>query len=968
MNLYTKLFLILSFVLVEFYSLAQYPSYVSYNIENGAPSNEIYCILQDKDGYIWIGSDAGVYRFNGVSYEHFTSKDLLARSATGLIQTSTGRIYGYNFKGQIFYIHKEKLHVIKDWEGSLNGLAADNRDRIWVSAQKGCYIINDSDQKIERYNSALLFYGSNGIAFANNVRRNENGSIFFQNSNRLIEISADGKETKFQLNLKHDNSTLIISNSKETPWLFSYSESSIYHKKGSLWKLYQDYEMQNLMHDRKVTAVIEVDKSLWICTYTGIVSMDLISGNCELIYPDIAFSGILKDREGNYWFSTLHHGLLKMPSIDIRIWNRQSGMLITEQLSHVSNASEDLFCARTNGDILKLTDKKKLEVIHHQPQADIGMLYYDQLDQCTYINKLSLIYRYKNGKTELVNNYARAIKDMLHISEGYFILSSQGLYFIKDISEDLLEENLIKDGWYREIIRSPFEKGYFIAGNDGLLKLEKVTGKWQLTKNFLPNKQVLSVCMDKVGKKVYFLTFDGELHSISENGKCELLPNDFGDLRPVHIRYHNGKLYLATIKGLLRIDVKSGEQSLLNTNNGLASNNIRYIAIEGNICWIASGKGLMRVPLSAFDKKRSLGKVIDRGMKIDSLFYSSEEIPVIQYDELLTIFVDGLSYSSNDNFFLAYRIPGYNNDWSKIPGSLGKIEIPRLPSGELTIEVKMIDHLGSDSLNILKYKVKVIPPFWQRWWFYVLIILLVAGSAFLIFRSRLIKLRKKQQQALREIRMENELRLTQQNALKAQMNPHFLFNVLNSIKGYIYENDKKNAARYLSDFSSLVRKVLELSSVPSVSLEQELEALKLYIDLEAMLLQSDFQYRIQVDENIDLSGIQIPALLLQPYVENSFKHGLRHKTGPKRIFIQIAMDEENGVLTIGINDNGIGRKASAELNEMNREVHQSFATSAMEKRIELLNHGKKDLVGVEISDKFEGEEAVGTTVTIRIHV
>jgi LytS/YehU family sensor histidine kinase len=200
------------------------------------------------------------------------------------------------------------------------------------------------------------------------------------------------------------------------------------------------------------------------------------------------------------------------------------------------------------------------------------------------------------------------------------------------------------------------------------------------------------------------------------------------------------------------------------------------------------------------------------------------------------------------------------------------------------------------------------------------------------------------------------------------MNPHFLFNVLNSIKGYIYENDKKNAARYLSDFSSLVRKVLDLSSLPTVSLDQELDALKLYIDLEAMLLQSDFQYRIQVEENVDPSGIQIPALLLQPYVENAFKHGLRHKTGPKRILIRITMDEENGVLTIEISDNGIGRKAAGELNAVNRGEHESFATSAMEKRIELLNHGKKDLVGVEISDKFEGEEAVGTIVTIHIHV
>jgi LytS/YehU family sensor histidine kinase len=249
-----------------------------------------------------------------------------------------------------------------------------------------------------------------------------------------------------------------------------------------------------------------------------------------------------------------------------------------------------------------------------------------------------------------------------------------------------------------------------------------------------------------------------------------------------------------------------------------------------------------------------------------------------------------------------------------------------------------------------------------------LIVLVAAGTAYLIFRTRISKLRKKQLLVLKQLKLENELRLSQQNALKAQMNPHFLFNVLNSIKGYIYENDKKNAARYLNNFSSLVRKVLELSSLPVVNLVQELEALEIYIELEAMLLQSDFKYTIHLDENIDPSAIQFPALLLQPYVENAFKHGLRHKSGKQRLMIKVRMDDTDELLIIEITDNGIGREASAKLNAQNRSEHQSFATSAMIKRIELLNHEQKDLVGVEIRDNFEGEDASGTTVIIQIHV
>jgi sensor histidine kinase YesM len=240
--------------------------------------------------------------------------------------------------------------------------------------------------------------------------------------------------------------------------------------------------------------------------------------------------------------------------------------------------------------------------------------------------------------------------------------------------------------------------------------------------------------------------------------------------------------------------------------------------------------------------------------------------------------------------------------------------------------------------------------------------------AFFVFRWRLNLIKKKQLIELNRISLENELRLTQQNALKAQMNPHFLFNVLNSIKGYIYENDKKNAARYLSDFSNLVRKVLELSDKSLVPLEQELETLKVYIELESMLLQSEFSYTILTDKSVDLNLIKIPSLIIQPYVENAFKHGLRHKKGEKILEIKIEYDEKECLLYIEISDNGIGREEANKINKENAKAHDSFANSAINKRIQLLNYNRNDIVGVEINDKFVDKEMNGTTVKIRIHV
>jgi LytS/YehU family sensor histidine kinase len=244
----------------------------------------------------------------------------------------------------------------------------------------------------------------------------------------------------------------------------------------------------------------------------------------------------------------------------------------------------------------------------------------------------------------------------------------------------------------------------------------------------------------------------------------------------------------------------------------------------------------------------------------------------------------------------------------------------------------------------------------------VLIVILL-----LVFKYRLKKIRKKQTEELKRINLENELRIVQQSALKAQMNPHFIFNVLNSIKGYIYDNDKKNAVLYLSEFSELMRKVLDNSSNERIKLSEEIEILRIYIELEAMLLDGEFSYEIKLEDNIDADSIQIPGLLIQPYVENAFKHGLRHKKDTKKLVLNLSLLEKENILLVEINDDGIGLQRSKQINEQNTKAHKSFASEATAKRIDLLNSEKKDAIHVEMFDKGElHQEQTGTIVKLLI--
>ncbi|MBL7937541.1 MAG: hypothetical protein JNM51_17180 [Bacteroidia bacterium] len=171
----------------------------------------------------------------------------------------------------------------------------------------------------------------------------------------------------------------------------------------------------------------------------------------------------------------------------------------------------------------------------------------------------------------------------------------------------------------------------------------------------------------------------------------------------------------------------------------------------------------------------------------------------------------------------------------------------------------------------------------------------------------------------------------------------------------------------MSSFSDLVRKILNHSSSSEIKLEEEIDILKLYIELEAMLIQDDFKYNLTIEEDLDVSHIKIPALLIQPYIENAFKHGLRHKTGKKELHIHFALQSNKNYLVISITDNGIGRDASNRLNSQHNSTHQSFATDATSKRIALLNSNNKDVVNVKIIDNVTKDNLpLGTTVVLNI--
>jgi len=247
--------------------------------------------------------------------------------------------------------------------------------------------------------------------------------------------------------------------------------------------------------------------------------------------------------------------------------------------------------------------------------------------------------------------------------------------------------------------------------------------------------------------------------------------------------------------------------------------------------------------------------------------------------------------------------------------------------------------------------INITPAFWNTWWFRIITIIFAVSIIYGFIRWRfqqkfILKLeRSEKEKQLTDMRLKTfEMEM---QALRAQMNPHFIFNSLNSINKFILQNDSLKASEYLTTFSKLVRMILQNSQFPLISLESEVEALSLYLEIEAMRFNDHFSYKISVHDDLDIELLQVPPLIIQPFAENAIWYGLMHKEEGGQLDIEIS--QMNNQLYIKITDNGIGRKKAAELAGKTPTKHKSMGLRITAHRIALMKNNSSQESAVKIN-------------------
>lgn len=360
--------------------------------------------------------------------------------------------------------------------------------------------------------------------------------------------------------------------------------------------------------------------------------------------------------------------------------------------------------------------------------------------------------------------------------------------------------------------------------------------------------------------------------------------------------------------------------------------------------------------------------VFDKPLLIDSLLLGHHPLHLSYQQNFLTIEFATLSFTNVHQTDYYYRLQGVDKDWVYADAK-AFATYTNLPPGSYQFEVKGEDDGGTTAITLLPIIIE--PPFWKRGWFLLLATLCIGSAVYLLMRWRIKNIRavesekrKVQQAKIETLSLQEKLSSAKLQALQSQMNPHFIFNCLNSIDNLIQTGEKEKATTYLAKFAKLIRSVLETSSSNTVPCWKDIETMKIYLQMEALRCDHQFVYHIQVSDEIMNGDYKVPPLVIQPFLENAIHHGLLNKREKdKSLCIEVSV--QNQSIHYIIEDNGVGRAKAEEYKQLNRPSHHSMGLQISTDRIHLFNGNSHN--AIQITDLYnEKHAAAGTRVEVNI--
>lgn len=948
-----------SFIVVSCLSaLAQQP--FSYSLQpDDIPSQEVYRIVQDNVGYIWLGCNAGLFHYDGASFKQYSNADMSGRALSNLEIDLLEKLWCGSFTGQIFHVENDSLKLFEDWSDKETQFPAfrTTEKGVWLTSDNGLYYLTYSKDDLVQH----PFSPIEDQNHCENLHVNADESvIIYSNWNGFYRL-------KFETN---ESSWLHIPTELES---FLEGQAHFLEWNGKLLALWQrkqdntaawveiDGDQVKTFSEFSTDAItsrvnrVSVDGNgrVWVCTNAGAIRFDGKSSRTFL--ADQRVSDATLDREGSHWFSTLDNGIVVMPTLDIQNYGeaffegKQSNII-----SLTEGENGNILLGHFDGTVSSFNPKSEttqtiLQGISGKHRATEKII---QTDQAIYASRGTFSI-HQDGRLREVPEGGNAKDFVLLGSDTFLIAAVDGLSQLYETPSGKWDRKQLREGFCRKVIITS-KKEIWAAFKDGIYH-----GNDEKLEQFLKEgKPVFAadIQVDASGN-VWIATISNGLLKVSERKITEEFNTSNGlSSDNLHcLALANDTVWMAHANGLDRF--VNGKFTHFGLLDGMPLKEVNDMLVADGNVYLASHNGLTVVPSLSNPINATSPKLITHAILLgDSLVSNSENASYNYTFNELKVDFSVLAFRSRGTCKVKYRLIGLDTTWAEQTGNHIEIVYNALPAGTFQFEAIALNEDGVQGAETVSFNFTINPPFWQTGWFYLLVAVLSIALVSGLFLLRIRHINRK-------AALEHAVVTSKLTALRSQMNPHFLFNALNSIQELVLSKDTKNAIRYLGTFSGLTRTILENSTKETVRLSEEIDMLSQYLELEKLRFGDTLEIVMNIDPHLDQNGIRIPPMLIQPYIENALKHGLLHLQENRKLLLQF--EENNGFLKVTVHDNGVGRAKAKEIAKQKKK-HQSFSSEATENRLQSMKNADGIYGSVEMIDLYDDGEAVGTKVIIQI--
>ena len=950
---------------------AQQPLLRHYTVQDGLPSNVIYYIFQDSRGFIWFGTDQGISRFDGHQFHNYSTTDGLPDNEIFSVTEDNLHRYWINcYNHKPCYMRNGKFYtssndaLCRHIEASgisyenvfqnMNGDYGLGGTKIGLLSTDSFRLIYPAVTQPELQFSYFIFRGTEYIMNASELFSVIRGQKKVILTGRFIDILLAGTNLYIH--------RLYVNNDNTRTYCMLY-----YAIRGDTLVLIK----KTVFPYRTHRMYLLPDSNIRCCTENGLLTYDRKQGtftrDTSLLFG-IPVNQLMSDKEGNSWYITANDGVYMQLKAAPQIYNKSSGLHSSNVMAVGHLPGGKMLAGYNSGDFSVL---------------DTGHCSYYISGIKSNYNRNRLRFIYKTGADE------------------YVVGSDQGLFSINNQSKTQVALQWVA------CKASVFRNGHCLVGTSyNAFSYEVATRK----QTELWTERTTAIEEDAAGI-IWLGTLNG-LYYRSKGGS--LIRKYDADTTLAHARITGlgrmagNRLLISTGKEGLYILTANNTLQHLRKQDGLSSDNCKkVIADSAGTIWLCTDKGIDRISFLPFFRYHIYhytqadglitSEVNDFDVCNGHLYVGTSEGLIALSKEPATVHMTapevyltginnndtmqesaagrvtfpyrhnnlqfsftGISFAAGKDIVYKYFLDGGSTD--TVITTQNSVNFSVLPPGSYTFYVWAGTREHRWSMRPAIYNFQMLPAFWQTWWFRLGTFLLAASCIILGYRRRIRNIRAAANKSAARKRRLAEMEL---RALRAQVNPHFIFNALNAIQNYYSRNDELNANHYMTSFAQLMRKMLSFSEANWITLKEEISLLSTYVELEQIRFAKAFRFHISQDPEIDAAGIQVPAMLIQPYVENAINHGLRHLSdGSGKLLLTFLIDQNTLICTI--DDNGIGFHAAQQNKQVN---HQSFGMHINRQRIDMINQTYHTAISLHILDKAQlSTGQSGTIITISIPV